>query len=186
MNTFISFLPVWAQEAFAWVLTGSNLVTILGLIAALFKISGIKKQNNSVSNTQIGLLQTMTDKLSDTRNLAGIVQSAVSEIGKAIEVVTSALDEQRTANANLAMFIMECFNKSNLSAEAKAELQVMADKIFFNDNSKVIEVLKDAKVKADAATADALLKIDELQKELEAERAKLALAQENVKTNRRV
>lgn len=186
MNVIISQLPSWAQGALAWVLTGSNLVTIFGLITALFRLNSIKKQNKAVGNTQITLLTTMIEKLSDTKNLAMTVQGVSDQIGKALTAMETAMNEQRVANANLALFVMECFNKSNLSDEAKADLKIMADKIFFNDNSKLIEVLKKAKAEADSATTTARNEVERLTRELELEKAKLVTAQENVKENRRV
>jgi hypothetical protein len=179
-------LPVWAQEIITWFLTGTNIASFFGIIAALVKIGGNRKSNTAITTTQIGLLNTMIDKLSDTKQLAENVQSVSSQIANALTVFQDAITMQREANANLATFVMACFNESNLSQEAKAKLQVMADKIFYNDNTQVIEALKTAKANADAAVAEGLLKIDQLQKELEAERQKLTLAQENTKENRRV
>lgn len=186
MTEVLTRLPIWAQEIITWFLTGTNIASFFGIIAALVKIGGNHKSNAAITTTQIGLLNTMIEKLSDTKQLATQVQSVSEQIASALKAFQDSIIMQRDANANLAAFVMACFNESNLSADAKAKLQVMADKIFYNDNTQVIEALKTAKANADVAVAEGLLKIDQLQKELETERQKLTVAQENVKENRRV
>lgn len=186
MTEILTQLPSWAQQIIGWFLTGTNIASFFGIIAALIKIGGNRKVTSSITNMQIGLLNTMVDKLSDTKQLATNVQSVSEQIAVALTVFKKSIDAQREANANLAAFVMACFNESNLSAESKAKLQVMADKIFYNDNTQVIEALTTAKAKADEAVADGLLKIEELEKKLEIEQQKLAVAQENIKENRRV
>ena len=186
MTEILTQLPNWAQQIIGWFLTGTNIASFFGVIATLIKIGGNRKVTASITNTQIGLLNTMVDKLSDTKQLATNVQNVSEQIATALTVFQEAISAQREANANLAAFVMACFNESNLSAESKAKLQVMADKIFYDDNTQVIEALKAAKAKADEAVTEGLLKIEELEKELEAERQKLVVAQENVKESRRV
>ena len=186
MTEVLTQLPEWAQAVIGWFLTGTNIASFFGIIAALVKIGGNRKANTAVTTTQIGLLNTMVEKLSDTKQLATNVQTVSEQITTTLVCFQDAITMQREANANLAAFVMACFNESNLSAEAKAKLQVMADKIFYNDNTQVIEALKTAKAKADAAVAEGILRIEQLEKELEAERRKLEVAQENVKENRRV
>ena len=179
-------LPEWAQVIIGWFLTGTNIASFFGVVAALVKISATRKDNVSITTTQIGLLNGMVDKLSDTKRLAENVQCVSKQMSDAVLVFENAVAMQREANASLAAFVMACFNESNLSTESKTKLQVMADKIFYNDNTQVIEALKNAKANADAAVADGLKRIDELTKELEEQKLKLAHAQENTKENRRV
>lgn len=179
-------LPVWAQGFIAWISTGSNIVTLFGVITALIKLNSNNKQNKAITNTQISLLQTMIDKLSDTKNLAENVQVVSAKVSESLTYFEKALTEQRQTSANLAMFVMECFNKSNLSAEAKADLKVLADKIFYNDNTAVIDALKAAKLEADTMAAENAAKVIQLEAELEEQKAKLVKAQENVKASRRV
>lgn len=186
MTEVLLQLPEWAQGIIGWFLTGTNIASFFGVVAALFKINATRKDNSAITTTQIGLLNGMVDKLSDTKKLAEGVQCVSQQMGEAMRCFESAIAMQRDANANLAMFVMACFNESNLSAEAKAKLQVMADKIFYNDNTQVIEALKNAKASADAAVEEGLKRIDELTKELEEQKLKLAHAQENTKENRRV
>ena len=186
MNFLMFQIPSWAQAVFTWVLTGTNIVSLLGIIAAIYKIGATRKSNESINTTQVNLLTTMTAKLSDTRDLAVQVQGVSEKVGSALLSFEQGLTMQREANANLAVFIMECFNRSNLSDEAKAELQLMADKIFYNDNTKVIDALKTAKQEADAALAQGLTRIAELEAELAEQKQKLSIAQENVKESRRV
>lgn len=186
MTEVLLQLPDWAQQIIGWFLTGTNVASFFGVIAALFKISASRKDSTAVTTTQIGLLNGMIDKLSDVRKLAEYVQKVTEQVGQGLTAFETAIAAQRESNVNLATFVMACFNESNLSAESKAKLQVMADKIFYNDNTQLIEALKTAKAKADEAVVEGLLKIEQLEKQLEEERQKLASAQENIKENRRV
>lgn len=179
-------LPAWASEFITYLLTGTNIVSFLGIIAALIKIGNGRKESKTITTTQIGLLNGMLDKLSDTRVLAENVHKTSEQMATAITLFEESITAQRGANANLASFVMACFNESNLSAESKTKLQLMADKIFYNDNTKVLDALRAAKAESDKAVLDGLAKIDELTKELEEQKAKLVAAQENVKANRRL
>lgn len=186
MSEVFAQLPAWASQLVGWLLTGTNIASLLGIIAAIIKIGSSSKANKAVTNTQIDLLNRMVDKLSDTKQLAQSVQDATKLMSDSLAYFEKALTDQRQANANLATFVMECFNRSNLSAEAKAELQIMADRIFYDDNTQVIEALKAAKLQADEAVEQGLSRIAELEAELEAERKKLSTAQESVKASRRL
>lgn len=186
MMEFFTQLPPWLQEFFVWLSTGTNLATLVTAAVSIFKIGSLKNQNKNVGDAQINLLGKMTEKLADTKDLASLVDTAVSQTKDCLSVMQSAVEGQRLANANLALFVMECFNKSNLSDEAKAELRVMADKIFFEDNTKAIEALESINSAAETALTEARAKIAELTAQLEEEHNKLILAQENVKATRRV
>lgn len=186
MNVLLSELPLWVQELISWITTGSSITALIGIIAALIKLGAAGKESRSVTSVQVNLLQTMVTKLSDTKELATSVQQVASQVSESLVYFEKALASQRQSNANLANFIMECFNKSNLSDEAKADLKVMADKIFYDDNTAVIEALKVAKMEADAALVASAEQIAKLTAELESERARLEKAQENVKANRRL
>lgn len=184
--SILSELPNWVQSLIMWLSTGSNIAALFGIIAALIKLGAANKESKSVTNLQINLLQQMITKLSDTRELASAVQSVSAQVSDALSYFEKGLAEQQQANANLATFIMECFSRSNLSDETKAELKIMADKIFYNDNMAVIEKLKQAKLEADAAVAAGAAHIAELEMELAEQKQKLITAQENVRANRRL
>lgn len=186
MTQILSQLPPWVQELITWLFTGTNLISLAGVVTTLFKVGGMQSQNKALSGTQIELLQTMTAKLADTRNLADAVNAVLEQSKSALLSIKTAMEEQRLANANLAMFVMECFNKSNLTDEAKSELRVMADKIFFNDNTKALQALEEANVAATAELAEAKAKITELEEQVKTEHDKLVVAQENVKSSRRI
>lgn len=186
MTFFNTQLPEWAAGAIAWLSTGTNIASLIGIFAAIIKLGAAKKENRAITNMQIELLNGMLTKLSDTRDLVNTVHQASARMDDALKYFESAMTEQRESNAHLAMFVMECFNRSNLTAEAKAELQVIADRIFYNDNTKVIEALKTAKAESDAALTAGLAKIAQLEKELEEQRIKLATAQENVRETRKI
>lgn len=186
MSALLSELPAWAQELIAWLSTGTNLASLIGVFATLIKLAANSKESKSVTGIQIDLLQTMITKLSDTKDLASNVQAVSNQVSESLTYFEQAMTAQKQSNANLATFVMECFNKSNLSDETKNELKLIADKIFYDDNTAVINALKQAKAEADAAVMDMTIKIAQLQNELDAEKAKLIEAQENTKSSRRV
>lgn len=182
----LSELPVWVQSLLAWLGTGATLTAVAGIIAALIKLHAARKESKSVNTVQISLMQKMVDKLSDTKDLAEQVGSAVNKMSEALAYFEQVAIKQKQANTALANFVLECFNRSNLKPEAKAELQVLANQLFYDDNSAVIEELKNAKLAAETVAADAMNKVAELQQELEIEKQKLTIAQENVKASRRL
>lgn len=182
----ISELPVWVQDIIAWFSVGSNLVSLCGIFGAFIRLGAASKNSKAVTNVQIDLLQTMISKLSDTRNLAENVQTVSKQIGDCMTQFEQALIAQKQSNANLAAFVMECFNRSNLTDEAKSELRLMADKIFYDDNTALIDALKRAKAEADAAVIEGQKQIEQLEANLADEKEKLVKAQENTKANRRL
>lgn len=184
--SILSGLPDWAQAILAWLSTGSNIASLLAVIAALVKLGGIKSENRSITNMQIDLLNKMVGKLDDTSTLAGNVQSVSEQMAESLSFFENAISTQKQSNANLATFVMECFSRSNLRDEDKADLKILADKIFYDDNTQVIEALKQAKLAADNALSDCKAEIAQLKADLEAEKLKLQQAQENTKVNRRV
>lgn len=186
MNVLLSELPIWVKELIAWITTGTNIAGLAGIIAALIKLGTARKETKFVTDVQVNLLQIMVTKLSDIKSLSDNVQSVSGQVAESLAYFEKAIESQRQANANFANFMMECFNKSNLTDEAKADLKLMADKIFYNDNTALVDALKTANAQANAAVIEGNKKIAQLQSELEAEKAKLIQAQENVKSNRRL
>ena len=179
-------LPNWAQYLVISVAAGILVLVLLISIITLVKVSKAESTSETLTTKEIELLGNMSDKLSDTKSLNSTVQSVSGKVSDSLELFEMALTLQKESNANLASFIMECFNKSNLTDEAKAELHLIADKIFYGDNSALVEALKQAKLQAENAVAAGK---DELQKVKEqlAERTKqLARVQENTKSNRRI
>ena len=185
MNIFAN-LPAWASEAIAWITTSSNIITVISIIVAVIKLKTSSNEAKTTATAQINLLEIMTNKLSDTKDLSEKVGAVLSGVTDALACFEKAIDMQKQSNANLANFVMECFNKSNLTDEAKADLKIIADKIFYDDNNALIEALKQAKLEAELASVESEKMVEELKAELEIQKEKLAKAQENIKTNRRV
>lgn len=185
MNIFAN-LPTWANEAIAWITTGSNIITVIGIIVAIIKLKTSSNEAKATTMAQINLLEVMTSKLSDTKDLSANVGAVLSRVTDALAYFEKAIDAQKQSNANLANFVMECFNKSNLTDEAKADLKIIADKIFYDDNNSLIDALKQAKLEAEREVIESKKKVEELETELAVKKEKLIQAQENIKTNRRV
>ena len=186
MIEFISSLPDWVQALIAWLSTGGNLVTMAGVITALIKLSTTGKQAKLLNKQQADFYDTLTTKLVDTKTLVSEVMTIGKQVGCAVKLIEESISAQKQSNANLAKFVMECFNKSNLTPEAKAELRIIADEIFYDNNTEVVEALKKAKVEADTVAENLQTRVIELENQLAEQKTKLAKAQENVRINRRV
>lgn len=182
----ITNLPEWAQSVIMWLSTGSNLATLIGLFSVLFKQSANNKHARILNNMQIDIMQKISDKLSDTRDLAGSVQGVLEQTKAMTSMFEAALTAQKDSNAKLATFVMECFNESNLTDEAKSRLRLLADKVFYDSNTQLIEALHKANTDTELALQETKEKLAETQAELEAEHSKLITAQENTKASRRV
>lgn len=179
-------LPNWATTSIDIVTILGVITAVIGVITALVKLSGARKANANLSNTQISLLGTMTEKLSDTRDLAEQVRNSNNQMQQALQAFETGLIKQREDNMKLASFVLECFNKSNLKEDTKLELKLFADKLFYDNNEQIIENLKVEQEKANSAISAGLDKIAELENKLQKERDKVTIAQENLKESRRV
>lgn len=183
--TIFSSLPTWVQELYTWVTTGFSITTFLGVVVAVFKVTAANKNSKEISSVQVTLLETITDKLSDIKNLAIIISGISDKVTDALAYFENAISVQKQANMDLANFVMACFDKSNLSPETKAELKLLADTLFYNDSS-IIDTLKQANIEASNAILEKAKRIEELENKLAKEKQKLVIAQENTKSNRRL
>ena len=84
MNVLLSELPTWIQELITWITTGTNIAGLAGIIAALVKLSAVRKENRSITNIQVDLLQNMVTKLSDTKSLSDNVQNVSSQVTESL------------------------------------------------------------------------------------------------------
>ena len=186
MSNLLITMPSWLNITIDWTLVCTVIINLIGIVAALIKLRSAGKQNAANSTAQINVLGMIADKLSDTRTLSENISVIVDVMKEYWSMFESSITIQRESNAKLAAFIMECFNMSNLSDENKAKLQVMCNKIFYDNNEEIIEALKNGKLALEQALLENKTRIEELEKALADKTEQLAKAQENVKENRRI
>lgn len=179
-------LPEWLTVG----TLGTVLSSIVLMIINMIKSAATNKLNKSASTEQTGILAVIVEKLGDAKstltNVTVEVEQILSQVQEALQGFKDGLNNQQNANMNLAKFVLECFNQSNLSDEKKAKLQVLCDQIFYADNTSLIEVLKAAKLAAEQAQARAENTVLELKKELVTANQKLEEQQAPVKKSRRI
>lgn len=179
-------LPEWLTVG----TLGTVLSSIVLMIINMIKSAATNKLNKSASTEQTGILAVIVEKLGDAKstltNVTAEVEQILSQVQEALQGFKDGLNNQQNANMNLAKFILECFNQSNLSDEKKAKLQVLCDQIFYADNTSLIEALKAAKLAAEQAQARAENTVLELKKELVTANQKLEEQQAPVKKSRRI
>lgn len=179
-------LPEWLTVG----TLGTVLSSIVLMIINMIKSAATNKLNKSASTEQTGILAIIVEKLGDAKstltNVTVEVEQILSQVQEALQGFKDGLNNQQNANMNLAKFILECFNQSNLSDEKKAKLQVLCDQIFYADNTSLIEALKAAKLAAEQAQARAENTVLELKKELVTANQKLEEQQAPVKKSRRI
>ena len=179
-------LPEWLTVG----TLGTVLSSIVLMIINMIKSAATNKLNKSASTEQTGILAVIVEKLGDAKstltNVTVEVEQILSQVQEALQGFKDGLNNQQNANMNLAKFVLECFNQSNLSDEKKAKLQVLCDQIFYADNTSLIEALKAAKLAAEQAQARAENTVLELKKELVTANQKLEEQQAPVKKSRRI
>lgn len=179
-------LPEWLTVG----TLGTVLSSIVLIIVNMIKTAAINKLNKTTSTAQTSILSTIVDKLGTAKTTMETAVDKVSEVldkvDEALQGFKDGLNNQQNANMNLAKFVLECFNQSNLSDEKKAKLQMLCDQIFYADNNSLIEALKSAKLEAERAQAKAETEVKELKEKLDETNHKLEAQQSTVKKSRRI
>lgn len=172
-----------------WLTFGTAITAVLnavGFVVACMKLRASGKENNLRTTTQIGLLTTMSEKLSDTKKLSAIVSGTLEKTEEALVEMQKLQEAQKKFNLSVATYIMECFQASNLSDDKKLQLKVKYDQLFYDSNYDIIEVLKAEKLAAEEKLAQNEKDIADLQEQVEIEKRKLESVQNNVKKSRRI
>lgn len=179
-------LPEWLTVG----TLGTVLSSIVLIIVNMIKTAAINKLNKTTSTAQTSILSIIVDKLGTAKTTMETAVDKVSEVldkvDEALQGFKDGLNNQQNANMNLAKFVLECFNQSNLSDEKKAKLQMLCDQIFYADNNSLIEALKSAKLEAELAQAKAETEVKELKEKLDEINHKLEEQQSTVKKSRRI
>lgn len=183
--SILNTLPVWFQEIYAWITPSLSLGSLAGSIFAIIKLFSNNKISTDIAEVQNAALVSMGNTVTNVKGALDKLSDLSNLLDNALKQFDAVLLAQNQANTNLASFVMACFEKSNLSAESKAELKALSDTLFHPDLS-LVDALKTANAKAVECIAEKTQEIENLEAALAEEKHKLQLAQETVRANRRV
>lgn len=187
-----------------WLATGGIGLILTSVVTILVMLIKQRITSNSDITTRKVLSEsTMTQLVGVGTDVKTLLTSAsaladnITVLAKSIEPLTDMLNTviaaNQRSNTNLAAFVLECFNVSNLSDEKKAGLKTLFDKTFFTDNEQLIETLTTAKNNSDKALIAANTLIEQLQatiakrdEELAQKTTELKIATSPVQKSRRI
>jgi len=187
MNLLVAIADFQLPEWLTVGTLGTVLASFVTMIVSLIRTGVTNKINKAATEGTTGILG---NKLAETKNttleVIDKVKEALTKIDDALANFKDSINNQTNSNMNLAKFVCECFNQSNLSDEKKSKLQLMCDQIFYTDNTTLIESLRAAKQQLEQQLYENQKQMAELNAELEIEKAKLEEQQTPVKKSRRI
>lgn len=190
MNLLVSIaefeLPEWLNVG----TLGTVLTSVVLMIISLIKIAATNKINSATAKSETSILTIIVDNLLNLKNsITEVIEATKQNLAKietALTTFKDSLNNQKNMNMNLAKYVYECFNLSNLSSEKKAQLKLMCDQIFYTDNTTLIEQLQDNKRKLEQQLLDKEKELANVNKNLQETQSKLEEQQTTVKKSRRV
>lgn len=190
MNLLVSIaefeLPEWLNVG----TLGTVLTSVVLMIISLIKTAATNKINSATAKSETSILTTIVDNLLNLKNsITEVIEATKQNLAKietALTTFKDSLNNQKNMNMNLAKYVYECFNLSNLSSEKKAQLKLMCDQIFYTDNTTLIEQLQDNKRKLEQQLLDKEKELANVNKNLQETQSKLEEQQTTVKKSRRV
>lgn len=190
MNLLVSIaefeLPEWLNVG----TLGTVLTSVVLMIISLIKTAATNKINSATAKSETSILTTIVDNLLNLKNsITEVIEATKQNLAKietALTTFKDSLNNQKNMNMNLAKYVYECFNLSNLSSEKKAQLKLMCDQIFYTDNTALIEQLQDNKRKLEQQLLDKEKELANVNKNLQETQSKLEEQQTTVKKSRRV
>lgn len=187
LTTIADFeLPEWLNVG----TLGTVLTSVVLMIISLIKTAATNKINSATAESETSILTTIVDNLLNLKNsITEVIEATKQNLAKietALTTFKDSLNNQKNMNMNLAKYVYECFNLSNLSSEKKAQLKLMCDQIFYTDNTTLIEQLQDNKRKLEQQLLDKEKELANVNKNLQETQSKLEEQQTTVKKSRRV
>lgn len=152
-------LPEWLSIG----TIGTVGTALLSIIFVIIKMSSTIKATKLNGKAQLNLLGTMTDKLTNMRDVADSLTAQAEYLKEVLQNITNTRDSIKS----LAMFINECFQNSNMSAEKKAQLKLALNKYFFDDQQALVDKLSSEQIEVETKLAEANDTITELEQEIE-------------------
>jgi hypothetical protein len=172
MSTILEIIKSF--DVMDWLATGGIgliLTSVVTILVMLIKqgithesdITTRKVLSESTMTQLVGVGTDVKTLLTSTSSLADNIVALSKSIESSMDMLNTVIAANQRSNVNLATFVLECFNVSNLSDEKKAGLKTLFDKTFFTDNEQLIETLTTAKNNSDKALIAANALIEQLQ-----------------------
>lgn len=172
MSTILEIIKGF--DVMDWLATGGVgliLTSVVTILVMLIKqgithksdITTRKVLSESTMTQLVGVGTDVKTLLTSASSLADNIVALSKSIEPIMDMLNTVIAANQRSNVNLATFVLECFNVSNLSDEKKAGLKTLFDKTFFTDNEQLIETLTAAKNNSDKALTAANALIDQLQ-----------------------
>lgn len=172
MSTILEIIKSF--DVMDWLATGGIgliLTSVVTILVMLIKqgithesdITTRKVLSESTMTQLVGVGTDVKTLLTSTSSLADNIVVLSKSIEPLMDMLNTVIAANQRSNVNLATFVLECFNVSNLSDEKKAGLKTLFDKTFFTDNEQLIETLTAAKNNSDKALTAANALIEQLQ-----------------------
>lgn len=172
MSTILEIIKGF--DVIDWLATGGVgliLTSVVTIIVMLIKqgiahksdITTRKVLNESTMTQLVGVGTDVKTLLTSASSLADNIVTLSKSTESSMDMLNTVIAANQRSNVNLATFVLECFNVSNLSDEKKAGLKTLFDKTFFTDNEQLIETLTAAKNNSDKALTAANALIEQLQ-----------------------
>lgn len=172
----------------AWLLTGGLSLILTSLVTILVMLIKQKiKEKSDILQRKVLNESTMSTLIGFGTDIASLLKAVFemsSQLQTVVDMLQTTVTKTELSGTNLATFVLECFSKSNLSDEKKAELRGLFEKTFFSNNDQLIESLKAAKISSEESLAAANKIITELRAKVEQQNTELAVQQATRKVRR--
>lgn len=187
LTTIADFeLPEWLTVG----TLGTVLTSVVLMIISLIKTAATNKLNKATSTSETSILTTIVDNLLALKTsiieVIDATKQNLTKIETALTTFKDSLNNQKNMNMNLAKYVYECFNLSNLSPEKKAQLKLLCNQIFYTDNTALIEQLQENKRSLEQQLLNKEKELANVNKNLQETQSKLEEQQTTVKKSRRV
>lgn len=171
-----------------WLLTGGLSLILTSAITILVMVIKQRiKDKADITQRKILNESTMTELINLGKSVSTIVQNVQTltlNIDSIVDVVNASVRANQESIANIASFVLECFNASNLSDEKKTALKSLFERTFFADNQQFVESLKAAKLSSETALNEAQKLIDSLRKTVQEKDVTIATMAKTTKARR--
>lgn len=171
-----------------WLVTGGLSLILTSIVTILVMVIKQRiKDKADITQRKILNESTMAELISlgtSVSTMMNNVQNLALNIDSIVNVVNAGVQANQEGIANIASFVLECFNASNLSDEKKAALKSLFERTFFADNQQFVESLKAAKLSSETALNEAQKLIDSLRKTVQDKDVQIANLATTTKSRR--
>lgn len=153
-------LPTWLS--FGSVATGFT--AVVGLILNIKKTGLLKDNVKTTGDAQISLLGNIVNMLTSIAQLNNKALSIVENQDTLIEKVDSLEKQNELQYKNIGLFMLDTFQRSNMSDDDKLANKLKYDELFLTNNLSTIEELKTNQKELETVLSDKdaeILKLNE-------------------------